>query len=323
METRESPLEESLEEPLMSAPTIADLGAATLFPYAPDGAFAIPLEEEWLTDVQGSGAGTEVRQAVRSTGVRTLTFTGAFLVEAELLAFRNRWLNATAPLRFLVPVWTEFSMIAALAGAVVTCDTTDRDFVAGGLAMLFYADPIGTDDRYELATIDSFDATSVTLTAPPAGTFPAYADGPSAIVPVMTGWVDPPTVEELAISAERMELVFREELPRIAGIDPTIVEDATPVAATVELEQLEGVQPFQPVQMTWRAIVKDAAGVEIPNAPLTWTIAPDYPTDPGVRFTVTPDEQEARLELAGAVSNHTLTATSGSASISIGIVTSA
>lgn len=308
----------------MTAPTIPAIGDATLFPVAPDGQFPVTLEEEWLTDVQPAASGAEVRVACRSVGVRTLTFTAAFLLSAELLAFRDRWLNAAQPLRFAVPVWPEFAGVTGIAGAVVSCDTTNRDFVAGGLAMLYYADPIGTDDRFELVTVESFDETSVTLADPPAETFPIYSDAslsPSAIIPVMTAWLDPPTVEELMVSAERMALTFREELPAIAGIDATIVEAVTPVAAAITVAFLVTNNGFERNQILARATVTDAAGVQIPCAPITWDVTPAPPTDPYARLTVSPDEQTARLELDyGANANHTLTATSGSASVGIGII---
>jgi hypothetical protein len=180
----------------------------------------------------------------------------------------------------------------------------------------------GTDDAFELVTVDSFDGTSVTLAGSPTGDF--SGDGACAIIPVMTAWLDPPTVDELAIDLERMALAFREELPAIAGIDGTLTEDATPVAASIALVPLETGYGFASTQMVWRAIVLDDAGVPIPGAPVTWSVTPDAPTDPGVRLTVSPDEQEGRLELEkGLLTNtsHTLTATSGAATVNLGIST--
>jgi hypothetical protein len=302
----------------VTAPTIAELGAATLFPYAPDGQFPITVAEEWLTDVQPGADGTEVRQAVRSVGVRTLTFTALFAL-VELIAFRARWHTADAPLRFLVPVWPEFTLVDGIAGAVLTCDTTDRDFVTGGLAMLYRMSPDGTADAYELVTVDSFDDVSVTLAGAPTGSFPA--DGASVIIPVMTAWLDPPSVDELAINAERMALTFREELSSIAGIDGTITEDAAAVAAAITIAPWRYGSGFEAQQVIYRATVVDAGGVPIPSAPVTWSITPDEVADPKVRLSVTPDEQEARIEFdRGAEANHTLTAQSGAASVSIGLV---
>jgi hypothetical protein len=274
------------------------IGAPTLFPFPPDGEADVTLEETLATDIEPAEGGEEIRVATRSKGVRTLSFTALFGNAGELLLFRDRWQNATQALRYLVPIWPEGSRVTAIAGAVLTVDTTDRDFVEGAqTALLYQADALGPGlDLYELVDVDVLADGSVTLADDPIQPF---VPGEVDLIPVMVAWVDPPNVDELAIDAERLPLTFREELPAIAGIEPTITADdqeAAVVVTAIEIYKIQGQEVGVPGFWLFRAVARDAAGVALPGVAIDWTTDPTEDDDPNHTLAVSPDTHFARFD---------------------------
>jgi hypothetical protein len=278
---------------------IPPIGAATLFPFPPDGENDVILEEALATDIQPGDAGDEVRAATRSKGPRTLSYTALFGNAGELLLFRDRWQNAPQALRCIVPIWPEGSRVTAIAGAVLTVDTTNRDFVQDEQALLYQADALGPGiDLYELVTIDVLDDGSVTLADAAIQPFVA---GEVDLIPVMVAWVDPPHVDELAIDAERMPLTFREEFQDVAGIDPELdgADSAAVVVTAIEIYKIQGQEVGVPGFWLLRAVARDAAGVALPGVPIDWTMDPAEEDDPSVRLAISPDTHFARFDWEG------------------------
>src|SRR5690348_15907429 len=115
------------------------LNAPTLFPIPPDGT-PVTLTRSFVTDIMHGRDGTEIRQAERDVWLRKLEYSAAFVNAAEAGLFRSLWYTAPEPLRFRVPLWREGSTPTSIAGAVVTTDTTNREFVTGANAAILWQD---------------------------------------------------------------------------------------------------------------------------------------------------------------------------------------
>lgn len=245
------------------------LGSATVFPISPDGGTRPVLARTFLTNVQQTDAGNEVRAALRSVGVRRLEFTAVFQDAKELGQFRTRWISATERLRFTVPVWPRQVMVTAFpTSTTASGDFAHHDLVVGEATAILHL----ADDTWELVDIEDVTDDTVTFGAAPSGT---YVAGATLLVPVMNAWLDPPTADQKNEVAEQVPLVFREELPGIAGIDPTKGAAETPVAATIESSTVGNGSTWGPKKFgSVRVTVRDDAGMIIPRAPLAWTVTP-------------------------------------------------
>lgn len=288
------------------------LAPATVFPLPPDGATPIKVARTWLTDIQRADDGTETRVAVRDEPVRRMEFTAVFGNATEAGKFRSLWYTAQQPLRFLVPLWRELSTPTAIAGAVITTDTTDRRFLTGTNAAILWQDD-GESITWEVVDVDSFDDGSIMCSSAPTTPFTI---GAVFCLPLMPAWLEPPTVDERGYF-EVVPLVFVEELPDIAGIDDTIDGEVTPVVSTIHLYLVGGglSSGNTPEFAVRRAVTLDEDGQRVTDPSLVWALSV---SDPALRLRVAPDKQSARVERDGALGG-TLTVTSGSASASVAV----
>lgn len=252
------------------------LAAATPFPIPDDGENPVTLTRAWLTNVMTTESGQEQRAALRAMPRRTLSYTAMFEDAAKAGQFKALLAAAPERLRFIVPLWPRYAVPTSFPDAsTIDGEFADRGFVAGAQGAMLWQ----SESLWELVDVETVADDALALSTPIGGT---YEIGPVRVIPVMTAWLEPPTLEQLAIDSERVPLTFIEEIPGVAGIDPTKGASATPVAATITSERLVGSSEWGPNHATaYRVTVFDATGMPIPRAPLTWTLTPHYPDDPG------------------------------------------
>jgi hypothetical protein len=117
---------------------------------------------EYKTDVMIAWTGAEQRRALRIAPRRSFSFD--LLIKGQ----ERRYIEATlfdwSSRVWALPIWPDGQRLTAAisAGASsITCDTVNRDFAAGGLAML-YRDAV----TFEVVTIASITAGALALTYP-------------------------------------------------------------------------------------------------------------------------------------------------------------
>lgn len=118
---------------------------------------------EWRTDVLTSETGAEQRLPRRLTPRRTVSAL-FYLKGPDRQQFEN-YLAAHGASRWLIPLWFDVSTLSssALAGSdVINVNTTDREFVVGGLVVLRGK----TLNSWEVGVIESIAAGSITLVDP-------------------------------------------------------------------------------------------------------------------------------------------------------------
>jgi hypothetical protein len=293
---------------------IMALAAATLFAIPPDGNVDPTITRSYKSDVIRARAGTEKRASLRSSPIRTLTYTALFVNQDEANDFRLAWLAAAERLRFLVPLWPEYAIPTAFpTTSTIAGDFTNRDFVQGQ-QVIVYQDRL----TFETATIETLAGSLLTLSAPLAGTYVPLA---ARVIPIVPMWLDPPGMTMLETAAESVALTFVEEVEGAAAIDSSAGLSASATCANLVVEQVYsngtgavGLQFFG-----WVAHAYDVAGIEIPAASPVWTITPGSLTTATPRFTVSADGREAGLQFNGPDVDQTfdLTVTVGSQTVSI------
>lgn len=266
------------------------LGDAAVFPFPPDGNTRTRVARILLTDIQTADDGTETRIVTRDAPTRRMSFTAVFGNATEAGAFRALWYAAPQALRFLVPLWREQAEPSEIAGNVVTCDTTNRRFVVGARAAILWQEQAG-EIVYEVVDVDAVDDDALTLADDVETDF---AIGQVFCYPLMGAWLEPPTITERSY-VDVVPLVFHEELPGIAGIDPAVEGLQTPTVASVSIWNVHGNNPYNPSQRIYVLRAVDADGMPIVDPTATWTLSA---SDPGRVITPSLDGQSARLDVA-------------------------
>lgn len=266
-------------------------GAATFFPLAPDGAFDTVRTRAFLTSIQKTASGREVRLAHRLDPVKRIEFKITLERAEDLAVYLALWYVATERLRFLVPLWGEHADVVTIPSSTqINIDTTDRDFVPGGKAVLYL-----TESMWQVVDVLTVASDHVTLAAPLAdlSTWSAYlipGVGALTLAPCVSAWLNPPTREQRNPEVEHVALTFDEELGGIAGIDDGVGEAVTPVATSCYLEIVEGPRLDTGWRYgTWLFHAFDASGQELQNPIPTWTI-----TQLGA-FAITAPEIQAKV----------------------------
>lgn len=131
----------------------------TAWMIAPDWANNVTETLSWLTDVQNAANGTQLRQPLREVPRREWEF-GVIAEGVERQIMENAlydWSSRT----WALPVWVDMTWLTASITAgtsVVAIDTTNLDFVEGGL-VAFYR----SATSFELAEILALTSNSITL----------------------------------------------------------------------------------------------------------------------------------------------------------------
>lgn len=139
---------------------------------------------EWLTDVLASVTGVEQRRGLRLSPRRSLEFD--LLHERQARSFLDLMLRANGGGEWMLPLWHDTGRLAEDAVATVTTslavDTTYREFLDGGLALIGADDPL----VYEVVQIDSVADAALSLAAAVSKDWPAGAK----IYPMRRGRLD-------------------------------------------------------------------------------------------------------------------------------------
>lgn len=131
--------------------------------FAPDWSSPITERLAWLTDVLQSPLGGEQRRALRIAPRRS--FAASMLVEGRERAFFDLARSGWGARVWAVPVWHDVQQLAAdlpAASSRINCDVSQRDFRAGGLALLRGDTAFDT----EAVEILAIDATGLQLKRP-------------------------------------------------------------------------------------------------------------------------------------------------------------
>jgi len=276
------------------------LAEPTLFPIPPDGAFPITISRAWLTDVQRTRSGKEVRSAIRAKPARRLEYKATIAESVEITRFMLLWLTAEELLRFDVPVWPDDTDATDFPDDhTITCDTRWREFVAGEKAIIWF-----DETHCELVTIDIVTDDQITTVDAIVGDWAAYLPAPLLVAPVMTAWLAPPTREQRTPVVEHVTLTFDEELPGVAGIDASIGDAVTPTVDHLLFETIDngftglpGLRYF-----TINLFAFDAAGMRIREPAVTWAVTATglLPvTDPSFRQSFPRNRQQCHVEYNG------------------------
>lgn len=127
---------------------------------------------EWLTDVMPSTFGTEQRMALRLSPRRTFEMT--FNPTNQARSYFDLWLHRLGSLEFMVPLFHDKAKLTAPVTAgqdTIPIDTTYREFVDGGMAVIIGDDPF-TFDVLEITAVAADE-----LTVEAAGVGHAWGKG--------------------------------------------------------------------------------------------------------------------------------------------------
>ena len=166
--------------------------AAKIWPITPDWADGLTEKLSWATDVmQASATAVSQHRSYRIAPRRSFEFP---LVAGGQERRVADMLLAGHSGEWLLPIWPDVTWLSApLAAdsAVIPCDTTGLDFVAGGRALLYRS-----VNRWELVTVSSVEAGQIALSAPTAA---AYGPG-DRLYPVRRARVQDGAEEALSSS---------------------------------------------------------------------------------------------------------------------------
>lgn len=140
-----------------------------VFPFRPNWHRPLVERLEWLTDVEESKNGTEVRDALRQYPRRSIEFD--ILLQKHALARLDALLWYAQAKQFVVPIWMDAQALAApvAQGAeMVAAATVGMDFEVGGLAVLWL-----NDGEYEALQVESVSESALSFAVPTSRAWPA------------------------------------------------------------------------------------------------------------------------------------------------------
>lgn len=290
------------------------IAAPSIFPFRHDWGVPFAVTRTWKTDIQTADQGNEIRVSLRSTpniSVKMQVITPDERNAGRLLA---TWRTATQPLRYYAPLWCDASDLTAdvTAGdAIVSVDTTTRPFFSLGPDGIGYAMLFRDEAHAEVVSFDELDDSLILLTA---GTVNGYSATNTRVIPCRIMYLSVPIdVAWLGARVVSAPLSFVEEKAQAGyGLDDS---PATPVADSIEIylhshgSSGHGGQVGNPRLYYAEAVVLDAGGIPVPDAPVAWSSTGTIDVIP------TPDGHKARI-FADSSTTH-FTATSGSATVTV------
>lgn len=137
----------------------------------------------WATEVHTSEERDEQRRALRLSPNRS--FSIEMLVDGRERSLYDLMMRGWGGRIWAMPVWPDVQLLGTevtLGATSITCSTTGRDFVAGGLAMLRGESPFVN----EVVEIESVESGSLTLVRPTQMAWPVR----SRLYPVRTARFD-------------------------------------------------------------------------------------------------------------------------------------
>lgn len=137
----------------------------TAWALTPDWSNGVNEKVGFLTDVLTAWSGKEQRRALRIAPRRKFAFS-TFMQGQEKRFIENAMFSWTAQI-WALPIFPDGQYLAhPIAGGdtAVTCDTVNRDFVAGGLAMV-----LTNAANYEVLQVDTVSSGSLGLTRTAVG----------------------------------------------------------------------------------------------------------------------------------------------------------
>ena len=140
----------------------------TAWALTPDYSQPVVEKLAWKTDRMIAWDGSQQRRALRIAPRTNVSFQTP-MTKLEKQYIENQ-LFAWGALSWALPIWWDGQYLPdgiAPGDVVVPCDTVDRDFVAGGLAIL-----ILNASTYEVLQITNFTTTQLNLTRIVVGTWP-------------------------------------------------------------------------------------------------------------------------------------------------------
>ncbi len=141
-----------------------------LWPFTPNWEQPVTETLAWLTDVQRSSTGAELRRALRLAPRRS--FAAQVLAAGPERTLFDLWVHTRASSPLALPIWPDMQLLGAdlLPGSMaVACRTVGFDFVAGGQAALLGESALDG----ELVTVDTVTPEGLTLGGPVIRTWPA------------------------------------------------------------------------------------------------------------------------------------------------------
>jgi hypothetical protein len=196
----------------------------TLFSVAPDWASGIKEKISYLTDVMRSYSDREQRRALRQIPRRGLHYRASAFTARNSAGMESLvWGWQHQP--YGVPWWQDATPLTAdiAAGSFsIPCDTTDRQFAAGGIATIWK-----DEYTFEALTVDAVFSDHITITSPTQLNWSAGAA--SLVMPVFLARLkNQVQVDRLWSAGDSMDLDFAGEASQPAP------------APTVTLPQFKG-----------------------------------------------------------------------------------
>jgi hypothetical protein len=144
--------------------------------FSPDWSEGVKERLEWLTDILTSPVGVEQCRALRRTPRRT--WSASFILQGTERTQFMLMLARNGSQPWLLPVWPDVQWVSLASGqTVINCQTTGRDFVAGGRVLVLADHGPG----YEVLTVQQVAPNALTLVGavsdnwPMARLYPARA----------------------------------------------------------------------------------------------------------------------------------------------------
>lgn len=288
---------------------------ASPFLFPPNWETAVEMTSTWKTDVLQGEDGTEQRVSMRDGPADSMKYAARIQSQADAGALALL-LGLEPTGRFNMPRWADASLLTAdvsIGGTSISCDTTDRAFTVGGTALIWRA----ATGVAEVRLIAGISDSALDLTGDPA-TLAWTGNTDVEVLPIAPAWLTLPLGRTYVggVLAE-VQVACEWEVAQLPSIGPTASVPVT-VAIGADAITSSGAISYANIflvgsYLVVHAEVLDADDVEIPEAPVVWTL------DDAVNFSIQPvglfGETAILKNVSATLSDTaTLTATSGAAS---------
>jgi hypothetical protein len=288
------------------------------FLVAPDWATPVELSSAWQTDVLEGEDATEQRVSVRESPAETMKYAAKIMRQADA-GYLTQLLAQSPTGRFNVPRWFDASKLTAnvaIGGTSIACDTTDRRFTVGGFALIWRR----ATGLYEVRTISGVASGALTTDA---ATKAWTGNTDVEVLPIAPGWLTLPLTREYdggVLARVAVACAWDAGPVPTTAATTSVADSVSLVSDYVSGGAISGGGFWLPGSyLVVHAEVRDADGVEIPEAVVTWSIVDT------THFAIQPvglfgQSVIVRNVSASLSTSTTLTATSGSATVTRSVV---